>query len=176
MKRLAIFTVSTLLCSMLASAVMRFHVRQLYDGEARPRSEVVWIWLDHDVHITDLDNTPLTKPTRPVTPCRGNLLIAELVPGKHVISIGYNDTARNTYSHYKLSLEIDAKAGEDYQVHSNSTFQLLREGKWSPTIAAFALDSRRSAKWRSAADELTAGLGALLHHSFHGRQLPLDLC
>jgi len=143
MKRQLAILLAILMSSTAGVAKMhRYDLRQCYDGEAKPRAEVVWIWLDFDVSITGLDGLPLTKPPRPQNPCLGNLHIAELLPGKHQIMVHYYDPSFGVYAESSVPLSIDGKAGENYQVKANYKAHFVGKSRWNPTIEAFTPEAK----------------------------------
>jgi len=147
MRKQFVVLVLILMCATSAVAGMhRYDLRQFYSGEARPRSEVVWIWLDFDVHISDLDGGPVTKPPTPQNPCFGNFHIAELLPGKHEIWVFYSDPSFGVNSAYKMPLSIDAKGGENYQIKPNYKAKWVGKGQWNPTIEPFTPDAKNVGK------------------------------
>jgi hypothetical protein len=147
MRKQLVFLVLILICASSAVAGMhRYDLRQFYSGEARPRSEVVWIWLDFDVHIGELDGVAVTAPPpKPQNPCFGNFHIAELLPGKHEIWVSYSDSMGVQSTSYQ-SLSIDAKAGENYQIKPNYKAKWVGKGQWNPTIEPFTPDAKNAGK------------------------------
>jgi hypothetical protein len=145
-KQLAVL-VLMLICGVSAVAkAHRYDLRQFYDGAAKPRAEVVWIWLEYNVSITGLDGLPLTKPPRPQNPCLGNLHIAELLPGKHQILVHYYDPSFGVYAESSIPLSIDGKGGENYQVKANYKARIAGKSRWNPTIEAFTPDAKNVSK------------------------------
>jgi hypothetical protein len=147
MRKPFVLLVLILMCAASAMAGMhRYDLRQFYSGEARPRSEVVWIWLDYDVIITDLDGASFTKPPAPQNPCFGNFHIVEVLPGKHEMWVVYSDPSFGVHSQYKMPLSIDAKAGENYQIKPNYKAKWVGKGQWNPTIEPFTPDAKNVSK------------------------------
>lgn len=147
MKKRFVFPVSILLCSLLAVArVGHYNVRQLYAGEARPRAEVVWIWLDPGVYITDVDGSPVAAPRAPASKSEirlcanpNQLYLAEVLPGNHEIWVAYRNPP--DYSKFKLPLKVDAKAGENYEVQPNFKVRFKGGDNWNPVIVPFSPDA-----------------------------------
>ena len=147
MRKRFVFLALIVLCSTSAVArVLHYNVRQLYSGEARPRAEVAWIWLDYGVYITDVDGSPVARPQAPASKSEmhlcGNplqLYLAELLPGSHEIWVAYS--APPDYSKFKLPLKVDAKAGENYEVQANFKVHFKGGNNWNPVIVPFAPDA-----------------------------------
>ncbi len=149
MKKQFAFLVLILMCSTAAVARVRhYNVRQLYSGQAKPRAEVAWVWLDWGVRITDVDGVPVARTAKPVNEMsrselhclNGNhLTIVELLPGNHEIWVAYNDSDGH-YSRYKLPLKVPSQAGENYQVLANFKVKWKGDDNWNPTIALFTPD------------------------------------
>jgi hypothetical protein len=148
MKKQFALLVLILICSNSAEARVRhYNVWQLYAGEAKPRAEVVWMWLDPGVSIVGVDGVPVTRPVKPlyensksmIRECANPLqvFVVELFPGKHTLSLGYIDQGLGGHSEYSTPVEVDAKAGGDYRVQANVKLRLARTNRWEPTIAEF---------------------------------------
>jgi hypothetical protein len=147
MKKQFAILVLILLCSSSAMArVHRYDLRTFYSGEAKPSAEVVRIWLDYGIYITDFDGAPVAQTPKPYNEMSAserrcvvtsNLHAAEMLPGKHEIWVAYSDGALGVHSTYKLPLKIDAKAGEDYRVQANFKAHFRGGDNWNPTIAPF---------------------------------------
>ena len=56
MKRYFALFFLTLLCSRPVLAFGHPEVGQFYDGEAKPRAEVAWVWIKGDLHISQIDH------------------------------------------------------------------------------------------------------------------------
>jgi hypothetical protein len=134
MKRLLALVFLVAAFSLSGIAWSRSDLKQFYDGEARPRSEVAWIWFDSNVSLYGVDDVHVIK-LRP--PCLVTLDIAELLPGKHTVWVGYL-SGGGSRSRSQLPLEVDLKAGENYQVKANVKAHLKGDSEWHPTITAFS--------------------------------------
>jgi hypothetical protein len=148
MKKRFVLLTFIVLCSTSAVARVRhYNVRQLYSGEAKPRAEVAWVWLDYGVYITDIDGSPVARTAKPVIEMSmserkclnsNHSTIVELSPGNHEVWVAYNDNMDQ--SKFKLPLKVDAKAGENYEVQANFKVHFKGENNWNPAIVPFAPD------------------------------------
>ncbi|MGD0858292.1 MAG: hypothetical protein ABR912_03130 [Terracidiphilus sp.] len=132
MKRsLALFFL-ILLCSQ---PVLANELGQFYDGEAKPRAEVAWVWiagsgLDSGLRVSRIDrslvvNSKLSSPDMPVV---------EVLPGKHVFDVSYLSPTFHAWSKETQAVEIDARAGENYSLNSDIKENRLyvKTGTFSP--------------------------------------------
>jgi hypothetical protein len=116
-----------------------FHhdVGQFYDGEARPRAEVAWIWVGPNVFITRIDNDRLAIP-----PSRIELIsmkAAEVLPGKHIVTLRYLDMAVGVESNEDTNVQIDAAAGQNYLITGKAKVGWKHgNSKWEDTITTFS--------------------------------------
>jgi hypothetical protein len=133
MKRYFALFFLTLLCSQ---PVLANELGQFYDGEAKPRDEVSWVWiagskLSSGLRVTRIDrslvvNSKLSTPDMPVV---------EVLPGKHVFDVNYFSLSANSWSKGEtLEVEIDAKAGENYFFNTDINEHRLhvKTGTFSP--------------------------------------------
>ncbi len=154
MKKHFFWTLLILLCSASAAArVSHYNVRQRYSGEAKPRAEVAWVWLEYGIFTTDIDGVPADgfhKPLHEQTKSEIShcydasfLYVVELLPGQHEIWVRYADSPH--FSNFKLPLKFDAKAGEDYQIKANfkegGWWKGGTDANWSPSITPFTPDA-----------------------------------
>jgi hypothetical protein len=103
---------------------------QFYDGEAKPRKDVAWIWCARQMHIMRIDNNMFSFATDDVYNMFDSIVV-ELLPGKHSILLAYNSGA--TMSKIASELQVDIKGGEDYEIKGNLDTKL---SKWHPTMEA----------------------------------------
>lgn len=107
---------------------------QLYDGSARPRAEVAWIWLDWQVKVAWIDNYQIRRSAQ-----LGLLTTRalEVLPGKHTISVTFDNGSVRSES--TIVLEIDAKAGENYLIQSaeKATWDIKAKSSWNATIDTY---------------------------------------
>ena len=112
------------------------YVGQFYDGEAKPRADVAWIWVGNnptlgEVYFDEVDGSKIS------TSHDYHFWKAiEVLPGKHVVAVSYEDTVG--YSQNDQVLEIDAKAGENYIILGKTKAHWREENQWSSTITAFS--------------------------------------
>ena len=133
MKRSLVVFFLILLCSW---PVFANELGQFYDGEAKPRAEVAWIWiagseLSSGLRVNRIDrslivNSELSTPDMPVV---------EVLPGKHVFDVNYFSLSANSWSRGEIvEVEIDAKAGENYFLNTDTNEHRLhvKTGTFSP--------------------------------------------
>jgi len=139
MKRFSALFILILLCSQTALAYQHY-VGQFYDGNAKPRAEVAWIWVGNSpgslggTHFDGIDGFKIS----PVHDYHFWTAI-EVLPGKHVVAVSYEDTVG--YSQNDQVLEIDAKAGENYIILGKTEVHWREKNQWSSTITAFTPES-----------------------------------
>ncbi len=124
MKRsLALFFL-ILICSR---PVLANELGQFYDGEAKPRAEVAWVWIKGDLHISRIDHSfvQMSKSRQEIFSLEiFSMAAVEVLPGKHVFEVRY--VSSNTWSKGEnQEVEIDAKAGENYFLNSDR-----KEDRW----------------------------------------------
>jgi hypothetical protein len=135
MKRYFALFFLTLLCSRPVLAFGHPEVGQFYDGEAKPRAEVAWVWIKGDLHISQIDHFFVQMSNdRDAFFSEGIFFMAavEVLPGKHVFTVRYaSDYAWSMGQNQEV--EIDAKAGENYFLNSD------RKGnRWSIKTGTFS--------------------------------------
>ena len=115
---------------------IQHYVGQFYDGEAKPRAEVAWIWVGNShgalgsTHFDEIDHSKIS------TSHDYHLWKAiEVLPGKHMVAVSFEDISG--YSQNDQVLEIDAKAGENYIILGKTELHWRGENQWSSTISAF---------------------------------------
>ena len=147
MKRILALFFLILLCSQPVFAARQDqYLGQFYDGEAKPRAEVAWIWLrtpslsftknnsDTKVSIHKIDNLPIKMKSRPPDDMAW-MRALEVLPGTHIISVSVSG---NGYSLKDIEVQIDAKTGENYFVDADITSRKHSRSElswtWRPTI------------------------------------------
>jgi hypothetical protein len=146
MKRsLALFLLALFCCRTGFARVDNRYLAQFYDGEARPRGEVAWIWgINPSVTIDRIDDTffgiALFHSGSP-TWFQSNASVVEILPGKHVISLSYFSgdgpaTLVTIYSKKDYELQIDVKGGENYVIDADPRIG-LRDSSWNATFKPF---------------------------------------
>jgi hypothetical protein len=134
MKRYFALVFLVFLCYQPAFA---FHhdLGQFYDGEARPRAEVAWIWVGPNVYFTKIDNYRLAIP-----PSRIELIAmkaAEVLPGKHVFTLRYMDGSEQSTD--DTNVQIDAAAGQNYLITGKAHVGWKHgTSRWEETITTFS--------------------------------------
>jgi hypothetical protein len=134
MKRsLALFFL-ILICSRPVLAFGKGELGQFYDGEAKPRAEVAWIWIKGDLHISQIDHSRVAmyKSTEGVF----WMVAVEVLPGKHFFNVYYWNNG-SIWSKENQEVEIDAKAGENYFLSGDTkwkdpTHWFIKTGTFSP--------------------------------------------
>lgn len=153
MKRsLALFFL-LLLCSRPVFASQHY-LGQFYSGEAKPRAEVAWIWTGihargtTKVYFHQIDHICIREISQP--PAGNNrfaqvknlksIRAVEVLPGKHIISLGYDDG--NARSKGYLEVLIDAKAGENYVIDGVLGSKWAVQEKWNTTLSSYNPDAK----------------------------------
>ncbi len=135
MKRYFALFFLTLICSRPVLAFGKGEVGQFYNGEAKPRAEVAWVWIKGDLHITQIDHFYLQMSTdRDAYFSMGifSMAAVEVLPGKHVFTVRYvSDYAWSKGENQEV--EIDAKAGENYFLNSDR-----KEDRWYVKTGTFS--------------------------------------
>jgi hypothetical protein len=128
---------------------------QLYDGPARPRAEVAWIWLDWQVKVAWIDNYQIRRSAQ-----LGLLTTRalEVLPGKHVVAVTFDNGSVRSES--TIGLELDAKAGENYLIQGTekATWNLKKANTWNATIDAYAPSEKDISKLNRVLMERTVGV------------------
>lgn len=130
-----------LLLSVQPCFAIRHFLGQFYDGAARPHTEVTRIWLRINVDIRRVDGHILriTNPRQRVGPSGTGmdyLGTIEMLPGKHVLMVGYNDGS--VHSTQSQEIDIDAKGGENYSVSIKAKIAWKdKNSKWDAAIESF---------------------------------------
>jgi hypothetical protein len=128
---------------------------QLYDGPAQPRAEVAWIWLDWQVKVAWIDNHQIRRSAQ-----LGLLTTRalEVLPGKHTISVSFDNGSVRSES--AIGLEIDAKAGENYLIQSaeKAAWNLKSHGTWNATIDPYTPSEKDVSKLNRVLMERTVGV------------------
>jgi len=130
----------------------KHYLGQFYDGEAKARSEVAWVWLGTNLYINQIDNTPVKTISLSPIQMEG-LRAVEVLPSKHVISVSYSKEGVNLLgptierSMENSEVQFDAKGGETYFIDhvaklkwrgpSLSGQGMHKEGTWHATIAPY---------------------------------------
>jgi hypothetical protein len=144
MKRILPLFFLLLLCSQTVFALQHY-VGQFYDGEARPRAEVAWIWVGNSpgslgsTHFDGIDGSKIST----VHDYHFWKAI-EVLPGKHVVAVSYEDTVG--YSQNDQTVEIDAKAGESYIIRGKTEFHWRGGNQWVAGVAAFTPEANEIEK------------------------------
>ncbi|MGA3346684.1 MAG: hypothetical protein ABSC76_17645 [Terracidiphilus sp.] len=167
MKRsLALFFL-ILLCNRPVLAFGHLEVGQFYDGEAKPRSEVAWIWIKGDLHVSQIDHSYLQMSTdRDASFSMGifSMAAVEVLPGKHVFTVRYvSDYAWSKGENQEV--EIDAKTGENYFLDSD------RKGnRWSIKTGTFSPKAKEMESLRRKVIERSVSVDGVVqsYESKHG--------
>jgi hypothetical protein len=168
MKRTLPFLLLGLLCLQPAFAFQHY-VGQFYDGEARPRTEVSWIWVGTssdgflgEVSFDGIDHSKIS------TSHNYNLWkVLEVLPGKHVVSVSYEDASGR--SEKDQEFEIDAKAGENYVIVGKTEFHWKGANKWSSTIATFTPEVKDVEKLKREKLEPSTSVDGVVQSWKHAR-------
>ncbi len=100
-----------LFCAQTAFA-FRHYVGQCYDGEARPRTEVAWIWIKYGAVIEQIDGQRIRPAIGSGVGGMFFVHAVEVLPGRHVIWVGFENGS--VHSVQMQEFVIDAKGGENY--------------------------------------------------------------
>jgi hypothetical protein len=147
MKRsLALFFL-ILLCNRIGFS--QLELGQFYDGDAKPRSDVAWIWTsknflcDQDVVIERIDQLQfrVRDHSRFYPPC---VMAVEVLPGNHVFTLTYSGW--NAYSLKNLEVPIVAKAGENYYVDRRVSYGRNGIGTWEASVSRFSPEEKHVSK------------------------------
>ncbi|MGA2349205.1 MAG: hypothetical protein ABSF70_02130 [Terracidiphilus sp.] len=114
---------------------------QSYDGEARPRAEVAWVWVN-DWYVSTLfvDRIDHKQYAMPKAQFTWSMTVVEVLPGKHVFEVRYyNDaTFSKVWSRQSQEVWIDAKAGENYLLKGTD-----KNERWQATITPYNPPEKR---------------------------------
>jgi hypothetical protein len=151
MKRiLALFFLILTCCQPVFAA--KQYLGQFYDGEAKPRTEVAWIWKpiytikgQTEIAIHQIDHMSIKMISRPPTDMR-EMKAVEVLPGKHIFTVSYymgNISTGEVYSTNDAEVPIDAKAGENYfigaDMQSHVQWSRLKvKATWTPTVTVYS--------------------------------------
>jgi len=130
---------------------------QLYDGPALSRAQVAWIWLDWQVKVSWIDNYKIRRSAQ-----LGLLTTRalEVLPGKHIISVSFDNG--NVHSEAPIRLEIDAKAGENYVIQSEETANWMKKSTWNATIVADIPNEKDISKLKRVLMERTVSVEGIV--------------
>jgi hypothetical protein len=132
------FTMFILILFFTLPAFSRhYNLGQFYDGEAKPREEVAWVWCFRAMHIMRIDNNMFSFAPDGVYNMFDTIVV-ELLPGKHSFLLTYN--SGTICSQNSIELQVDVKAGENYELKGNIDIKLFstKNDKWNPTIEAYS--------------------------------------
>jgi len=139
MKRFSALIILILLCSQTAFAFQHY-VGQFYDGEARPRTEVAWIWMGTSkavgkVYLRGIDHSKISTYSSDYTHFMF-LNAVEVLPGKHILTVQYQGL--QGISEKDAEVEIDVQAGENYLVDADISTHWNRASSWNTIIKTFS--------------------------------------
>jgi hypothetical protein len=144
MKRFFAVFFLILLCHQTVFALQHY-VGQFYEGEAKPRAEVAWIWVGNSpgslgaTHFDGIDGSKIS------TMHDYHFWKAiEVLPGKHIVAVSYEDISG--YSQNDQMLEIDAKAGESYVILGKTESHWRGGNQWQAGISAFTPEANETGK------------------------------
>jgi len=152
MRRLPALLVLVLLCSQPVFAA-KHYLGQFYDGAAKPRAEVAWIFVRPDLRIDQIDHSTVKMVTK--TPYQMNEVQAvEVLPGKHIISLSYLKDSVNFLGPYtdrslrNSEVQFEVRGGETYAINyvvkekwhgpSLTGQGMHKEGTWNATFTPYS--------------------------------------
>jgi hypothetical protein len=135
MKRCLTLIILVLLCAHTAFA-FRHYVGQVYDGEARPRTDVAWIWIKYGAVIDQIDGHRIRPALGSGVGGMFFVHAVEVLPGRHVIWVGYNDGSYHAL--HAQEIVIDAKGGENYVLEATAKIAWKNDNShWNATISPY---------------------------------------
>ncbi|MGD0632418.1 MAG: hypothetical protein ABR987_24100 [Terracidiphilus sp.] len=135
MKRCLTLIFLVLLCAQTAFA-FRHYVGQFYDGEARPRTDVAWIWIKNDAVIVQIDGHRIRPSGGSGVPGMFMVHAVEVLPGRHVIWVSFSNGS--VHSVQAQEIVIDAKSGENYALGADAKIAWVNANShWNATIAPY---------------------------------------
>ncbi len=144
MKRCLTLIFLVLLCAQTAFA-FRYYVGQFYDGEARPRVDVTWIWIKYDAEIVQIDGHRIRPAGGSRAPGMFMVHAVEVLPGRHVIWVSFNNGSYRAVQAQEIA--IDAKGGENYALGADAKIAWKNaNSRWKATIEPYTSSEKELEK------------------------------
>jgi len=166
MKRFSALFFLLLLCSQTVFALQHY-VGQFYDGEAKPRAEVAWIWVGNshgiagETNFDGIDGSKISTSHYYVF-----WKVIEVLPGKHLVAVSYESVAGRSVSDQQV--EIDAKAGENYFIRGETETHWRSSDKWEASVTAFTPAASEIEKLKREKLERSVSVDGVVQSWAHG--------